>query len=36
MKQEKFVSSESSEEHPDEKINEKPKISDLFIDTDSD
>jgi hypothetical protein len=36
MKQEKFVSSESSEEYPIEKINEKPKTSDLFIDTDSD
>ena len=36
VKQEKFVSSESSEEYQIEKINEKPKTSDLFIDTDSD
>jgi hypothetical protein len=36
MKQEKFVSSESSEEYQDSKINEKPKTSDLFADSDSD
>ena len=36
MKQEKFVSSESSEDYLDNKINKKPKTSDLFLDSDSD
>jgi len=38
--QSKFVSSESSEEYkedkPKKKINKKPKVSDLFVDSDSD